>query len=96
MQYELKPISAITTDRAVVEVLRLHGRRQIPHAVAQAAVWHLANGVSWQQLATKERKNLSVPNTPYFSRSTLQWAGQLVAYAQQHAQSEAATAYSPR
>lgn len=96
MQYELKPISAITTDPAVVEILRLHGRRQIPHAVAQAAVWHLANGLSWQQLATKERKNLSVPNTPYFSRSALQWAGQLVAYAQQHAQSEATTAYSPR
>ncbi len=96
MQYELKPISAITTDPAVVEILRLHGQGQVPHAVVQAAVWHLANGLSWQQLASKERKNLSIPNTPYFSQVALQRAGRLVAYVQHHAQTNATTGYSPR
>jgi hypothetical protein len=95
MQYELKPISAMTKDPAVLEVLRLHGQGQVSHAVAQAAVWHLANGLSWQQLATKERKNLSVPNTPYFSRAALQWAVQLVTFAQHQAQTEATTGYQP-
>ena len=84
MQYELKPISAMTSDPAVIEVLRLHGQGRVPHAVAQAAVWHLANGLSWQQLATKQRKNLSVPNTPYFSRAALKRAFQLANTAEQH------------
>ena len=96
MQYQLQPISAMTTDPAVVAILEMHGRQQIPHAVAQAAVWHLANGLSWQQLASKERKNLSVPNTPYFSRAALRWASQLAAHAQQYAQPQATTAYSPQ
>ena len=95
MQYELKPISAMTTDPAVVAILQMHGRQQIPHAVAQAAVWHLGNGISWQALARKERKNLSVPNTPYFSAATLQWASRLAAQTWQQAQAEAATAYRP-
>ena len=95
MQYELKPISAMTKDPAVIEVLHLHGQGQVPHAVAQAAVWHLANGLSWQQLATKERKKLSVSNTPYFSRAALQWAVQLVTFAQHQAQTEATTGYQP-
>ena len=93
MQYELKPISAITTDPAVVAILQMHGRRQIPHAVAQAAAWHLENGLSWQQLASKERKNLSVPNTPYFSRAVLQWASQLAAQTRYQVDADATTAY---
>ncbi|MBC19508.1 MAG: hypothetical protein CMJ74_04495 [Planctomycetaceae bacterium] len=96
MQYELKPISAMTTDPAVVAILRMHGRQQIPHSVAQAAVWNLANGLSWQQLAKKERKNLSVPNTPYFSTAALKWASQLAAQTKQQFQVEATTAYRPQ
>ena len=95
MQYELKPISAMTTDPAVVAILQMHGRRQIPHAVAQAAVWHLANEISWHALARKERKNLSVPDTPYFSTAALQWASRLAVQTRQQAQAEADTAYRP-
>ena len=96
MQYELKPISAMTTDPAVVSILQMHGRQQIPHAVAQAAVWHLANGLSWKQLASKERKNLSIPNTPYFSRAALQWASQLAAHMRYQVDAESTTAYRSR
>ena len=96
MEYEIKPISAMTTDPAVIEVLRLRGRGQVPHAVAQAAVWHLANGLSWQQLATKEQKKLSAPNTSYFSRSALQWAMQLVQFVQHQTEVEVSDDYRVR
>ena len=40
---------------------------------AQAAVWHLANDLTWQQLATKMSGTArSLNRAPYFSRAEIQ------------------------
>jgi hypothetical protein len=80
MKYEIKPISAMTNDGRVIEVLNLHGTGHLSHAVAQAAVWHLANQISWQQLASKRRRQLVGANNPYFSHATLLQAVKVVSH----------------
>lgn len=79
-KYEIKPISAITNDGRVIEVLNLHGAGHLSHAVAQAAVWHLANQIGWQQLASKRRRQLVGADDPYFSHATLLYAAKVVSY----------------
>lgn len=53
IKYELKPIRSFTTNQQVIEVCRMLGRREIDQVSAQATAWHLANGLSWRQLARK-------------------------------------------
>ena len=81
MQYELKPIETITTDQRVIEVLKQFGAGNIGHGAAQAAAWHLANQMSWQQLATKNRRQLGGSSQPYFSPAQLRLAVDVVARA---------------
>jgi hypothetical protein len=81
MQYEIKPIEKITTDERVVEVIRQFGAGHLKHASAQAAVWHLANHMSWQELASKQRRNLYGKSNPYFSTTSLQQAARIVSWA---------------
>lgn len=51
--YELVPIESYAKDPAVTEVLKLMVGGQLDQPSAQAACWHLQNGLSWQELATK-------------------------------------------
>jgi len=81
MQYEIKPIEKITTDERVVEVIRQFGAGHLKHASAQAAVWHLANHMSWQELASKQRRDLYGKRSPYFSTTSLQQAAHIVSLA---------------
>jgi len=81
MQYEIKPIEKITTDERVVEVVRQFGAGHLKHASAQAAVWHLANHMSWQELASKQRRNVYGKSNPYFSTTSLQQAARIVSWA---------------
>jgi hypothetical protein len=55
MKYEIRPIDALTKDTRVVELCKMLGRGEVPQNAAQAAAWHLANGLSWQELAVKDR-----------------------------------------
>ncbi len=48
-------------------------------AVAQAAAWHVGNGMSWDDLARKTFDQAAAADTPYFSREQLVAAMQLVA-----------------
>lgn len=81
MQYEIKPIEKITTDERVVEVIRQFGAGHLKHASAQAAVWHLANHMSWRELASKQRRNVYGKSNPYFSTTSLQQAARIVSWA---------------
>jgi hypothetical protein len=51
MAYEIKPIESVTTRPEVQELCRMLGRGQVAQRPAQAAAWHLNNGLSWRQLA---------------------------------------------
>ena len=71
MAYELKPIDAISDKPEVAELLKRYGRGEVNVRVAQAAAWHLQNGMSWKELAAKELRHARRPNEPYFSRAEL-------------------------
>jgi hypothetical protein len=51
--YELVPIENYAKDSSVTEVLKLMVQGKIDQHSAQAAAWHLQNGLSWEELATK-------------------------------------------
>jgi hypothetical protein len=55
MKYEIRPVESLTKDARVVELCKMLGRGEVPQNSAQAAAWHLANGLSWQELAAKDR-----------------------------------------
>jgi len=89
MQYELKPIAAITSDQRVISVIKQFGAGNISHAAAQAASWHLANQMSWQQLAGKTRRRFG-SSQPYFSPQNLRQAVSIVAHVTKQQQASGA------
>jgi hypothetical protein len=58
MKYTIVPIQQFTDDAEVIELCKMVGRGEIPQNTAQAAAWHLANGLSWQELLAKDRVRL--------------------------------------
>ena len=73
--YELKPIETLVKDPQVVEVVKMVGSGEIRQHAGQAATWHLANGLTWQQLARKIGvKHLNGSTEPYFRHSDLNLA----------------------
>jgi hypothetical protein len=86
--YDLVPLSALTADPAVVEVVRRVGLGEIPQPAAQAAAWHLANGLSWQELADKIGvQHLSGATEPYFSAFQIEHGQRVAREARYRAQS---------
>ncbi len=70
--YALRPIESFTQDAAVIALVEMLGRGEIDQRAAQAAAWHLANGLSWQTLATKiGAKHLDGRTEPYFTAAEL-------------------------
>jgi hypothetical protein len=52
--------------------------------VAQAAAWHITDGISWQVLAAKVIDHAGgTPDEPYFQQAELAAAVRLVQYAEQ-------------
>jgi hypothetical protein len=79
--YDLVPADEHLDRPEVIELLKAFGRGQLQHGAAQAAVWHLNNDLSWEELAAKlqgTRRNFNRP--PYFSADEIR-AG--IAYAQE-------------
>lgn len=73
--YVIRPIEDFIEQAAVIEVVRGFADGELPAAAAQAAVWHLNSGVSWDELAAKltgTERNLV--RAPYFSRDEMQAA----------------------
>src|SRR5690606_28986997 len=80
-KYEIQPVDVKVDRPEVVELLKAYGRGELNANAAQAAVWHLNNDLSWNELASKltgTRRN--IVRNPYFSRGELQAA---LAYAQE-------------
>jgi hypothetical protein len=70
--YELRPIESFTQDAAVIALVEMLARGQIDQRAAQAAAWHLANGLSWEALAAKIGvKHLDGSTEPYFSAAEI-------------------------
>jgi hypothetical protein len=64
--YEIKPLDAVTTKPGVKELLVAMSKSQVSQRAAQAAAWHLANEMSWQELAGKRIVHLNGTSELWF------------------------------
>ena len=79
VKYTVIPLDSFSKDPRVATVCRLLGQGTIGQHTAQAATWHLANGLSWEQLAHKNRSESKYTgNVPYFHPAELNAAMRLV------------------
>jgi hypothetical protein len=63
----MRPLESYTTKPGVAELLILLGNSRIGQRSAQAAAWHLANGVTWDHLAEKRLQSPWGDGGSYFS-----------------------------
>ncbi len=78
-KYIVRPAKKFTDDPVLLTLIDMVGTGKLNPAAAQAAAWHLSNGMSWQELAAKKYDRVAAPDTPYFSRAQLLGAQQVVA-----------------
>jgi len=85
-QYVIRPLSEVTSDPAVAEICRMLAADEINQLSAQAAGWHLVNGLSWDELAVKDRsRSMNGSFERFFDPNSLQIAFEAVAAARQRA-----------
>ena len=58
MKYEIRPLESFTQNPKVHELCRMLGNGEVPQNAAQATAWHLMDGLSWAELAQKDRVRL--------------------------------------
>lgn len=86
--YKLAELESFSADPSLAIVIERFGRGELPQKVAQAAAWHVANGLTWEQLAAEKIDHAGgVPDEPFFSPADLMAAHQVVAAAVQQAAS---------
>ena len=96
MKYKIVPLDTFTKDQKVIEVCKMLGRGEIPQNSAQAAAWNLANGMSWQELASKNRvESKYLGNQKFFSRLELALAVRITGEATSRADKNKPTVESP-
>lgn len=87
--YELRPITSFTQKAELIEMCKMLGRGEIDQVSAQAAAWHLSDGLTWDQLAQKVKiRHLNGQTEMYFSSSQLQQAMQAVRAASERTRDE--------
>jgi len=84
--YEIKPLEEFSTTPGLREVLQALGSGLVSQRIAQVAAWHLENGMSFQELASKQLRFANGVRCPYFSPAEIRAAMQLVAKAKQQAE----------
>ncbi|TVP95398.1 MAG: hypothetical protein EA381_18895 [Planctomycetaceae bacterium] len=85
--YKMIPVDQFTEDSRVHEVCRMLGYHKISQNVAQAAAWHLMDGLAWDFLANKPKSQDPVTKrmTMWFHPQELHYASLVVATASQTA-----------
>jgi hypothetical protein len=73
--YKPVPIESYAKDPAIAELVKLMCSGRIDQHSAQAAAWHIQNGLSWQELANKIGiKHIDGRKEPYFTAAQLERA----------------------
>ncbi|HOM18491.1 MAG TPA: hypothetical protein PK777_15930 [Thermoguttaceae bacterium] len=93
--YQIKPLDEFTKTPGLREVLHALGNGAVSQRVAQVAAWHLQNGMSFQELASKQIRFANGSRCPYFSPAEIQAAMQLVTKAKQMAEKHQQQTPSP-
>jgi hypothetical protein len=83
-------LDTFSTDPKLQSLLAALGRGEISQKVAQAATWHVANGLSWEELAAKKIDRLGRPDDAWFSAAELMMAHRSVGIAVERAAASAA------
>jgi len=86
--YDMVPIEQFSDDVAVKHVVTLLGNGEIDQRGAQAAAWHLANDMSWQELASKRIEHLNGSAEMYFHPREIQRGMQIASVAVARAREE--------
>ena len=55
VKYKMVRLESFNPDGKIAEVCKALGYGKIPQNTAQAAAWHFANGISWQELSAKPK-----------------------------------------
>ena len=85
--YALIPIESYAKSAEVAELMKMMVRGEIDQHSAQAAAWHLQNGLAWEELARKiGAKHLNGSVEPYFTSEQLQLALAATKVAEQRAE----------
>jgi hypothetical protein len=66
--YTIVPVEQYTQSKELQELIRLVGTGQLDPAAAQAAAWHLDDGMSWEELAAKTYSIFGGTEAPFFTR----------------------------
>ena len=75
MKYTIVPLEQFNADPKVNELCKLLADGKVKQNVAQAAAWNIANGVSWDSLAKKNRRESQYTgNEKYFTQDELRAA----------------------
>jgi hypothetical protein len=85
MTYAVVPLERHTSDPVLQELLKRFGAEAVDQMAVQAAAWHLADKLSWEQVAAKEWRELGSPAVPYFTADQIKQAKSLVAAAEERA-----------
>lgn len=77
--YKLAELKAYSDDPRLDQLLQSIGKGEVSQKVAQAAAWHIANGLTWQQLAAEKIDHAGGdPDEPMFTPFELQAAFRVV------------------
>jgi hypothetical protein len=86
MKYRIVRLSEVNANPEVAELCKALAQGKVPQNTAQAAAWHIANGLSWEELAKKPRVISEYTGIElYFSGLEIQNALRLTALVQQSA-----------
>lgn len=84
--YEIVPLDAFTDQPEIVALLSAFANNGLDQQATQAAVWHLANGVAWDELAVKQYVNDDFTTGNWFSQQELAAAIRLATEAKIYAE----------
>ncbi|MCC6511390.1 MAG: hypothetical protein IT423_19985 [Pirellulaceae bacterium] len=91
IKYRIVPLDQFgNQDPRIAEVCRLLAQNRITQNVAQAAAWHVTDGLSWGELAAKDRVHSKYTgDVKFFSAEELETAAKLLSNSPDRRQSEA-------
>ena len=96
MKYRIVRLEQVNANPEVAELCKALANGKVPQNKAQAAAWHLANGLSWEELANKPRMISEYTGIElYFSRSEIQNALRLTSIVRSTAAETAERPASP-
>lgn len=82
MKYQVMPVEEYTSSGPLQKLIGRISDREVDLQAAQAAAWHLANGMNWTQLEQKQIVRIGgLPAERYFHPRQLQQARLLVEWA---------------